>query len=149
MHVCRSKALFAPNIFYIRLFEHEPYHTEYDPLAQQAEQLPFKQWVWSSNLQRVTNKKSLLSVDKRDFLRNAFLAERDVHFVGDVGFASDARLRRVGRTQFITYHSEAASLITSLKWFYSEAACSKYFGILRLEPSFFFTICVIPSANKR
>ena len=27
----------------------------YDPLAQQAEQLPFKQWVWSSNLQRVTN----------------------------------------------------------------------------------------------
>ena len=25
-----------------------------DPLAQQAEQLPFKQWVWSSNLQRVT-----------------------------------------------------------------------------------------------
>ena len=26
----------------------------YDPLAQQAEQLPFKQWVWSSNLQRVT-----------------------------------------------------------------------------------------------
>ena len=28
----------------------------YDPLAQQAEQLPFKQWVWSSNLQRVTTK---------------------------------------------------------------------------------------------
>ena len=28
----------------------------YDPLAQQAEQLPFKQWVWSSNLQRVTKK---------------------------------------------------------------------------------------------
>ena len=27
-----------------------------DPLAQQAEQLPFKQWVWSSNLQRVTKK---------------------------------------------------------------------------------------------
>ena len=26
----------------------------HDPLAQQAEQLPFKQWVWSSNLQRVT-----------------------------------------------------------------------------------------------
>ena len=28
----------------------------YDPLAQLAEQLPFKQWVWSSNLQRVTKK---------------------------------------------------------------------------------------------
>ena len=27
-----------------------------DPLAQLAEQLPFKQWVWSSNLQRVTKK---------------------------------------------------------------------------------------------
>ena len=27
---------------------------QHDPLAQQAEQLPFKQWVWSSNLQRVT-----------------------------------------------------------------------------------------------
>ena len=25
-----------------------------DSLAQLAEQLPFKQWVWSSNLQRVT-----------------------------------------------------------------------------------------------
>ena len=29
-------------------------HSVYDPLAQLAEQLPFKQWVWSSNLQRVT-----------------------------------------------------------------------------------------------
>ena len=28
-----------------------------DPLAQLAEQLPFKQWVWSSNLQRVTKKR--------------------------------------------------------------------------------------------
>ncbi len=28
----------------------------HDPLAQLAEQLPFKQWVWSSNLQRVTKK---------------------------------------------------------------------------------------------
>ena len=28
-----------------------------DSLAQLAEQLPFKQWVWSSNLQRVTNKR--------------------------------------------------------------------------------------------
>ena len=30
---------------------------KYDPLAQLAEQLPFKQWVWSSNLQRVTKKR--------------------------------------------------------------------------------------------
>ena len=32
-----------------------------DPLAQLAEQLPFKQWVWSSNLQRVTKKDTTLS----------------------------------------------------------------------------------------
>ena len=31
----------------------------YDPLAQLAEQLPFKQWVWSSNLQRVTKKRGV------------------------------------------------------------------------------------------
>ena len=31
-------------------------HPSHDPLAQLAEQLPFKQWVWSSNLQRVTKK---------------------------------------------------------------------------------------------
>ena len=30
---------------------------EYDPLAQSVEQLPFKQWVRSSNLRRVTNRK--------------------------------------------------------------------------------------------
>ena len=30
-----------------------------DPLAQLAEQLPFKQWVWSSNLQRVTKKQPI------------------------------------------------------------------------------------------
>ena len=36
----------------IRRFE--SCHPSHDPLAQLAEQLPFKQWVWSSNLQRVT-----------------------------------------------------------------------------------------------
>ena len=33
--------------------------TTNDPLAQLAEQLPFKQWVWSSNLQRVTRKREI------------------------------------------------------------------------------------------
>ena len=33
-----------------------PFRGLHDPLAQLAEQLPFKQWVWSSNLQRVTKK---------------------------------------------------------------------------------------------
>ncbi len=37
----------------IRRFE--SCHPSHDPLAQLAEQLPFKQWVWSSNLQRVTS----------------------------------------------------------------------------------------------
>ena len=32
---------------------------KYDPLAQSAEQLPFKQWVRSSNLRRVTKQKIL------------------------------------------------------------------------------------------
>ena len=45
------------------------------------------------------------------FLSDAFLEERDSHFVRDAGSACDARLRRVGGTQRITYHSEAASLI--------------------------------------
>ena len=39
---------------------------KYDPLAQSAEQLPFKQWVWSSNLQRVT--KTLKALGLSGFL---------------------------------------------------------------------------------
>ena len=35
--------------------------SQYDPLAQLAEQLPFKQWVRSSNLRRVTRKRPSLS----------------------------------------------------------------------------------------
>ena len=34
-------------------------HTANDPLAQLAEQLPFKQWVRSSNLRRVTRKREI------------------------------------------------------------------------------------------
>ena len=58
------------------------------------------------------SKKSLLSYDKRDFLSDAFLSERDAHCVRDAGFARDARLRRMKGTHRITYHSAAASLIT-------------------------------------
>ena len=47
-------------------------------------------------------------------MRDAFLTERDAHCVRDAGFARDARLRRVNITHRITYHSEAASLITDL-----------------------------------
>ena len=36
--------------------------SQFDPLAQLAEQLPFKQWVRSSNLRRVTKKDRYLSV---------------------------------------------------------------------------------------
>lgn len=48
-------------------------------------------------------------------MSDAFLSERDAHYVRDAGFARDARLRRVGRTHRITYHSAAASLITCLQ----------------------------------
>ena len=48
-------------------------------------------------------------------MRDAFLTERDAHCVRDAGFTRDARLRRVGGTHRITYHSEAASLITYLQ----------------------------------
>ena len=50
-------------------------HPSHDPLAQLAEQLPFKQWVWSSNLQRVTKKADtptgylLFYVERRRFER--------------------------------------------------------------------------------
>ena len=37
-----------------------------DPLAQSVEQLPFKQWVWSSSLQRVT--KTLKALGLSGFL---------------------------------------------------------------------------------
>ncbi len=44
-----------------------------DPLAQLAEQLPFKQWVWSSNVQRVTKKeKEIPLVSPSLFYRRRF-----------------------------------------------------------------------------
>ncbi len=45
---------------------------------------------------RVTNRKvPFVYQTKGAFLSDAFLAERDAHFVRDTGFARDARLRRV------------------------------------------------------
>ena len=64
---------------------------------------------------RVTNKKALLSSDKRAFLRDAFLADREAHCVRDADFVRDVRLRRVSGTHRITYHSAAASLIADLQ----------------------------------
>ena len=48
-------------------------------------------------------------------MRDAFLAECDAHCVRDADDLCDARLRRVGGTHRITYHSEAATLITYLQ----------------------------------
>ena len=48
-------------------------------------------------------------------MSDAFLTERDAHFMRDAGFTRDARLRRVNGTQRNTYHSEATSLITYLQ----------------------------------
>lgn len=49
-----------------------------DPLAQLAEQLPFKQWVWSSNLQRVTTKSSETSQFPNFFF---YLWPKNVHIL--------------------------------------------------------------------
>ena len=71
------------------------------------------QWA---NLAASANKKvSFVYLTKETFLSDAFLAEHDAHFVRDTGFACDARLRRVGTTHRITYHSATASLITNLQ----------------------------------
>ena len=48
-------------------------------------------------------------------MRDAFLTERDAHCVRDAGFARDARRHARERTHRITYHSEAATLITYLQ----------------------------------
>ena len=48
---------------------------KYDPLAQSVEQLPFKQWVWSSNLQRVTKK--------------------EISPMGDISFLIHAEIRKI------------------------------------------------------
>ena len=63
-----------------------------------------------------SNKKaSFVYRTKEVFLNDAFLLERDAHCVRDAGFACGARLRRVCGTHRITYHSNAASLITYLQ----------------------------------
>ena len=71
--------------------------------------------VGSSPISRTNKKVPFVYQTKGTFLRDAFLAERDAHYVRDAGFARDARLRRVGRTHRITDHSAAASLITYLQ----------------------------------
>ena len=62
-----------------------------------------------------TKKPNLSTGQIRLFLSDAFLSERDAHCVRDPGFACGARLRRVCGTHRITYHSEAATLITYLQ----------------------------------
>ena len=67
---------------------------------------------------RVTSKNApFVYQTKGAFLSDAFLTERDAHFVRDAGFARDARLRRVCGTHRITYHGEAAALISYLQTF--------------------------------
>ena len=55
----------------IRRFE--SCHPSHDPLAQLAEQLPFKQWVWSSNLQRVTTSSRTAYRSRRLFFKKSSL----------------------------------------------------------------------------
>ena len=81
-----------------------------------AEQLIRNEQVAGSIPVTSSNKKvPFVYQTKGTFLSDAFLAERDAHFVRDEGFAYDARLRRVCGTHRITYHSVAASLIIYLQ----------------------------------
>ena len=83
----------------------------YDPLAQSAEHLPFKQGVRSSNLRWITRKKRLLSADKRRFLNDMFrCAKRDVSCGRDACGASDVRFARERNTITSLRVKRAASL---------------------------------------
>ena len=55
----------------------------YDPLAQQAEQLPFKQWVRSSNLRRVTKNRQASTEDCRFLLVTYSLFTLHYNLVAD------------------------------------------------------------------
>ena len=60
--------------------------SHFDPLAQLAEQLPFKQWVRSSNLRRVTKKSHATSVVWLFLLKND----------GDSNYLNVARMSAAG-----------------------------------------------------
>ena len=71
-------------------------------------------------------------------MRDAFLTERDAHFVRDAGFARDARLRRVCGTHRIAYHSVAASLITSRQRYIIENNLNKTVEGFQYCKSYFY-----------
>ena len=79
----------------------------------------------SSPVARTNKKVPFVYQTKGTFLSDAFLAERDAHCVRDAGFACDARLRRVGGTHRITYHSTAASPITQVRGTVFQRAVAK------------------------
>ena len=65
-------------------------------LAQLVEHpLDVRAVMGSSPLASTNKKASFVNRTKEAFLSDAFLTERDAHFVRDAGFARDARLRRV------------------------------------------------------
>ena len=88
---------------------------KYDPLAQSVEQLPFKQWVWSSNLQRVTKKeispRGYLFFDTRGDSKN--LMEQSGGLFLGIGSTMPtpypALLRRAANLQRVTAHQRAAA----------------------------------------
>ena len=94
-------------------------------------------------------KTSFVYLKKEAFFSDAFLAERDAHCVRAVGFARDARLRRVSGSHRITYHSAAESLITCLQtradlYFY-DFSCKSIRGIPYTGiPLIYFALPVCP-----
>ena len=68
-----EQSMLCPGSFYAQPLSFLLFVSIFDPLAQLAEQLPFKQWVRGSNPRRVTRKStpkrafSLISEDQRPF----------------------------------------------------------------------------------
>ena len=61
--------------------------------------------------ERITQRSPFCLPTKGAFLSDAFLSERDAHFVRDAGFARDAHLQCVNSTHRITYHLHIAQAI--------------------------------------
>ena len=109
-----------------------------DPLAQLAEQLPFKQWVWSSNLQRVTKKFGNLLISELFLL---FSAAKNSRFkaaffrVSNLLVTPTGHQKAAGRLLFCVPVGDSKTCNATVRWTVARATdagllASKAFGNL-------------------